>query len=264
MRFAHGFRRDRHFHFRLGVGNNAVLRAVGTVREAGRRDVDGALVLAAEGMVTVFDGHYPVRVAHDDAGSGEPALAQLRSADRATVSAVRAERHITAPPQRHTEAGLVRRLEGLGIGRPSTWGAIVAVLQERGYALLYERRLVPTERGRVLSAFLEHGFGRWMDYGFTAALPDDEDVLGVGINRAIALIADKEMRLSRARGPNRVLRELGRHPDDGAPVWLKTGHYGPFVAHRRRYASLPDGLEPAEVALDDAVALLATPDVGGR
>ena len=97
-----------------------------------------------------------------------------------TVRAVRAERHVAAPPERHTEAGLVRRLEEHGIGRPSTWAAILAVLQARGYAVLHERRLVPTERGRVLAAFLEHGFGPWMDYGFTAAMEDDLDRIAAG------------------------------------------------------------------------------------
>ena len=90
----------------------------------------------------------------------------------------------------------------------------------------------------------------------TPRFPGDEDVLAVGINRAVALIADKEIRQSRARGPNTVLRELGRHPGDGAPVRLKTGHYGPFVAHRRRYASLPKDRAPEDVTLDAAVALL--------
>ena len=61
------------------------------------------------------------------------------------------------------------------MGRPSTWATILAVLQECGYAVVYERRLVPTERSRVLTAFLEHGFGKWMDYGFTAATEDDLD-----------------------------------------------------------------------------------------
>ena len=94
-------------------------------------------------------------------------------------------------------------------------------------------------------------YGPWVRHGETyAAIPDGEDVLGVGINRAVALIADKEIRRSRARGPNTVLRELGRHPRDGAPVRLKTGHYGPFVAHRRRYASVPKDLAPEDVTLD--------------
>ena len=100
-------------------------------------------------------------------------------------------------------------------------------------------------------------YGPWVRHAGTyAAIPGDEDVLAVGINRAVALIADKEIRQSRVRGPNTVLRELGRHPGDGAPVRLKTGHYGPFVAHRCRYASLPKNLAPEDVTLDAAVALL--------
>ena len=429
---------------------------------------DGAVALAAECSAMVFDGHFRLRaMEREDAGDAvaDRGLPVFEAGEAVTVRAVRAERHVAAPPPRHTEAGLVRRLEEHGIGRPSTWAAILAVLQARGYAVLHERRLLPTERGRVLTAFLEHGFGRWMDTGFTAAMeddldriaagalarrgmlegfwgpfeaalgeaggltrktvraaiedrldaylfgpdgaepmrrrcpacggdtlelklsrygpfvgcadypdcayrrslgaaaakedgyagpralgadpdtgmavtlrrgptgwyvqrgeragkekpdrmslppslepddidlglalrllalprrvglhpetgepilagigrygpwvrhggtyaaiPDGEDVLGVGINRAVALIADKEIRRSRARGPNTVLRELGRHPGDGAPVRLKTGHYGPFVAHRRRYASLPKDLAPEDATLERAVALL---DGGG-
>ena len=429
---------------------------------------DGAVALAAECSAMVFDGHFRLRaMEREDAGDAvaDRGLPVFEAGEAVTVRAVRAERHVAAPPPRHTEAGLVRRLEEHGIGRPSTWAAILAVLQARGYAVLHERRLLPTERGRVLTAFLEHGFGRWMDTGFTAAMeddldriaagalarrgmlegfwgpfeaalgeaggltrktvraaiedrldaylfgpdgaeprrrrcpacggdtlelklsrygpfvgcadypdcayrrslsaaaakedgyagpralgadpdtgmavtlrrgptgwyvqrgeragkekpdrmslppslepddldlglalrllalprrvglhpetgepilagigrygpwvrhagtyaaiPDGEDVLGVGINRAVALIADKEIRQSRARGPNTVLRELGRHPRDGAPVRLKTGHYGPFVAHRRRYASLPKDLAPEDATLERAVALL---DGGG-
>ena len=83
-------------------------------------------------------------------------------------------------------------------------------------------------------------YGPWLRHGETyTAIPEDDDVLTVGINRAVMLIAEKDVRESRARGPKRVLHELGPHPADGAPVWLKTGHYGPFVGHRRRYASLP-------------------------
>ena len=100
-------------------------------------------------------------------------------------------------------------------------------------------------------------YGPWLRHGDAyIALPGDEDVLSVGINRAVALIADKKIRQSRARGPNRVLRELGRHPGDGAPVRLKTGHYGPFVAHRRRYVSLPKDLAPEDLTLEGGVALL--------
>ena len=107
-------------------------------------------------------------------------------------------------------------------------------------------------------------YGPWVRHaGSYAAISDGEDVLGVALPRAVALIADKEIRQSRARGPNKVLRALGRHPGDGAPVRLKTGHYGPFVAHRRRYASLPKDLDPEDVTLAAAVALLERRDAPG-
>ena len=79
-------------------------------------------------------------------------------------------------------------------------------------------------------------------------------MLEVGLNRAVSLIADNEVRTSRARGPKRTLRKLGAHPADGAPVWLKTGHYGPFVAHRRLYASVPGELSPDALTLEQARA----------
>ena len=89
-----------------------------------------------------------------------------------------------------------------------------------------------------------------------ARIPGGEDVLTVGINRAVALLADREIRDSRAKGPKRVLREFGPHPVDGAPVWLKEGHYGPFVAHRRHYAAVPEDIAAGALTLERALALL--------
>ena len=80
--------------------------------------------------------------------------------------------------------------------------------------------------------------------------------MSLGLNRAAALIADKEVRENRARGPKRTLRNLGAHPADGAPVWLKSGSHGPFVAHRRHYASVPEGAGGDALTLEQAVELL--------
>ena len=81
-------------------------------------------------------------------------------------------------------------------------------------------------------------------------------MLHIGINRAVSVLAEKEIRRSRSRGSNRVLRELGPHPTDGAPVRLKTGHYGPFVAHRRSYASLSSDVSPDTLTVEQALDLL--------
>ena len=431
--------------------------------EAELASARGDIVLAATGRAMVFDGF--LRLYREGAGepethAGEHArpLPELAPGQAVRIERVSATRHVTAPPPRYTEGGLVRRLEELGIGRPSTYGAIVGVLQERGYVALAGGRFVPLERGRVVTAFLEAFFGTWVAYGYTAgleadldrvaggglawkgmlggfwsgfhealegvgalerasviaaiegalagfiygagedarrcpacgegrlelkasryglfvgcarwpacgfrralaaagddgeghagpkalgrepgtglavtlrrgphghyvqkgdgaagakparmsvpggmapedvtldsalallalprevgvhpesgepilagigrygpwlrhgstyaAIPDDDDVLAIGVNRAVVVLADKAVRESRARGPKRVLRELGAHPDDGAPVWLKTGHFGPFVAHRRRYASLPKEVSADSLTLEQALELL--------
>ena len=100
-------------------------------------------------------------------------------------------------------------------------------------------------------------YGPWLRHEDTyAAIPVDEDVLAIGLNRALTLISEKQVRESRARGPKQVLRNLGPHREDGAPVWLKTGHYGPFVAHRRRYVSLPEDVSEEALTLAQAVELL--------
>ena len=142
----------------------------------------GDIVLEASGLSPAFDGHLRVRDGDGDegAGGGDPALAPLETGTRLSAAPAAPKRCSTQPPPRYTEAGLVRRLDELGIGRPSTWAAILAVLQEREYALLHQRRFVPTERGRVVTAFLEGFFGQWVEYGFTAAVETDLDRIAGG------------------------------------------------------------------------------------
>ena len=110
----------------------------------------------------------------------ERPLPAMKGGERAFVTEVRPERRFTRPPPRFTEAGLVRRLEELGIGRPSTYASILGVLKERNYVVLHNRRFVPMERGRVVTAFLEEYFGRWVAYGFTDELEKDLDRVARG------------------------------------------------------------------------------------
>ena len=147
----------------------------------------GDIALAAGGSATAFDGFLRLyRESSDDSGAVDDdrdrALPELREGETVRVREVRAGRRETAPPPRYSEAGLVRRLEELGIGRPSTYAAIVGVLQDRHYVALTGRRFVPLERGRVATAFVEAFFGRWVAYGFTAGLEADLDrVAGGGL-----------------------------------------------------------------------------------
>ena len=153
----------------------------------------GDVVLEAAGSRRAFDGFLRVyRAGNGDAGNGDAGEGDARSLDddralpalepgrTVRIGAVRVARHVTAPPARYTEAGLVRRLEELGIGRPSTWAAIVGVLQDRQYMALAGDRFVPLERGRVAAAFLEAFFARWVDYSYTAGLETDLDRIAAG------------------------------------------------------------------------------------
>ena len=144
----------------------------------------GDVVLMAAGSVTAFEGFLRVyREARDEDApdeDAEPRLPALRAGETVSVGDVRSERRFTRPPPRYSEAGLVRALEERGIGRPSTYAAIVGVLRERDYVLMHERRFVPTERGRVVTAFLHAFFGPYVAYGFTADLERDLDRIARG------------------------------------------------------------------------------------
>ena len=165
----------------------------------------------------------------------------------------------------------VQKGEGGGKEKPPRMSVPKAMAAD-GITLDIARRLlalprevgVHPESGRPVLAGIGR-FGPWVRHGESfASIADDDEVLRVGVERAVALIAEKEVWVSRARGPKRVLGKLSVHPDDGAPVWLKTGRHGPFVAHRRVYASVPQDIPPDELTLERALDLLASASGPGR
>ena len=90
------------------------------------------------------------------------------------------EQHFTQPPPRYSEASLVKKLEELGIGRPSTYASIISTIANRGYAEILNKRFFPTDRGKLISAFLEKLFSKYVDYNFTASLEDQLDEITTG------------------------------------------------------------------------------------
>ncbi|HBA43925.1 MAG TPA: DNA topoisomerase I, partial [Alphaproteobacteria bacterium] len=96
------------------------------------------------------------------------------------LDAVRPDQHFTEPPPRFTEASLVKRMEELGIGRPSTYASILSVLRERTYVTMDKSRFVPEDKGRLVTAFLESFFTRYVEYDFTAALEEQLDEISAG------------------------------------------------------------------------------------
>ncbi len=145
-----------------GPERRTVLRATGTVV-----DFPGFLKLYEEGR--------------DDAGDDDEdrRLPRVAERDPLATGKISPEQHFTEPPPRFSEATLVKRLEELGIGRPSTYAAILSVLQDREYVRLDKRRFLPEDRGRIVTAFLTRYFPRYVDYNFTARLEDQlDDVSG--------------------------------------------------------------------------------------
>jgi DNA topoisomerase-1 len=146
---------------------------------------DGRTVMRATGSTLVFEGFLALyREDRDDPAEGEddenrllPALAEGDATPRGPV---KPEQHFTQPPPRFSEASLVKRLEELGIGRPSTYASILETLQERGYVRLDKRRFIPEDRGRVVTTFLENFFRRYVEYDFTAKLEDQLDEISGG------------------------------------------------------------------------------------
>jgi DNA topoisomerase I len=143
------------------------------------------LELRATGTVIKFDGF--LTLYHEDADDPQKPeagdddesrrLPAMSAGESLTKRAIDAAQHFTEPPPRYSEASLVKRMEELGIGRPSTYASILQVLQDRNYVRLDKKRLVPEDRGRIVVAFLESFFARYIEYDFTADLEEQLDLV---------------------------------------------------------------------------------------
>ena len=143
------------------------------------------LELRATGTVIKFDGFLTLYQESRDDADGKAAdgaeedesrrLPPMAAGEPLTRKEISATQHFTEPPPRYSEASLVKRMEELGIGRPSTYASILQVLQDRQYVRIDKRRLVPEDRGRIVVAFLESFFARYVEYDFTADLEEQLD-----------------------------------------------------------------------------------------
>ncbi len=218
---------------------------------------DGQISFRATGSVIKFDGFLTLyREDRDDAGDedAEKPLPDVAPGEALSREALRSAQHFTQPPPRFTEASLVKKLEELGIGRPSTYASIISVLQDRKYVRLESRRFVPEDRGRVVTAFLESFFKRYVEYGFTADLEEQLDDISDGRANWKAVLRDFWQAFSKAVDGTQHLRvaevldtidrELGPHffPPDASGrdprlcpscgtgrLGLKLGKFGAFI-----------------------------------
>jgi DNA topoisomerase-1 len=148
----------------------------------------GQTALRATGQVVAFDGFMAVYEEGRDEkqkGSEEDEddttrLPALKEGAVAQVDAIRADQHFTEPPPRYSEATLVKKLEELGIGRPSTYASILTTLRDREYVRMDKNRFYPEDKGRLVTAFLEQFFAKWVEYDFTAALEGRLDAVSAG------------------------------------------------------------------------------------
>ena len=230
---------------------------------------------AASGTTITFPGYRAVYVAADDDGDGstEALLPPLAQGEVIPVESLTPNGHTTSPPARYTEASLVKRLEELEIGRPSTWASIIQTIQDRGYVWKKSQALVPTWTAFAVVGLLEEHFTDLVDYELTAKMDDDLDAIAKGSMQ-------KDDWLKRfyfgdddaLPGLKRIVEEnldkidaaaintfpLG-HDDNGELVVAKPGKYGPYVKRGDDTASVPDDLPPDELDVAKALELLALP-----
>ncbi len=230
---------------------------------------------AASGKIVSFPGFlraYAQGADDRDSGEQERPLPPLEQGDALDVVSLEPDGHETKPPARYTEATLVKRLEELGIGRPSTYASIISTIQDRGYAWKKGTALVPSWTAFATVTLLEQHFPDLVDYRFTAAMEDDLDNIANGVEEYIPWLSRfyfgngnsglKDMVARRleeidARQVNSVL--LGTD-SDGTEIVARVGRYGPYLQRDEDTVSLPEDLPPDELTIERAEELLDAPN----
>jgi DNA topoisomerase-1 len=256
------------------------------------------VVFAASGRTITFAGFLKAYVetvdelAGGEADDAERRLPQLRQGQRVDATELTADGHTTNPPARYTEASLVKTLEELGIGRPSTYSSIIKTIQDRGYVHKKGSALVPSWVAFAVTGLLEQHFSRLVDYGFTAAMEDELDEIAAGHEHRTNWLHNfyfggehgVEDSIARSGGLKNLVggnlegidaREVNSiklfDDDQSRPVYVRVGRNGPYLERMvtgddgeptPQRANLNAALTPDELTLDIAEKLFATPQEG--
>jgi DNA topoisomerase-1 len=265
-----------------------------SVRITGHASTSEECTFAASGRTITFPGFLKAYVetvdeqAGGEADDAERRLPQLTEGQQVTATELVPEGHSTTAPPRYTEASLVKALEELGIGRPSTYASIINTIQDRGYVWKRGSALVPSWVAFAVVGLLEEHFGCLVDYDFTAAMEDELDSIASGAQHRTDWLTGfyfgseqgGTTSVARVGGLKKLVgvnleeidaREVNSIPlftdDAGHDVVVRVGRYGPYLERivdgAQQRANLPDDLPPDELTAEIAEKLFATP-VEGR
>ena len=269
-----------------------------SLRIAGNAADGREAIFAASGRTITFAGFMKAYVetvdelAGGEADDAESRLPQLRQGQRVDATRLTADGHSTNPPARYTEASLVKALEELGIGRPSTYSSIIKTIQDRGYVHKKGSALVPSWVAFAVTGLLEQHFGRLVDYDFTAAMEDELDEIASGHEHRTNWLHNFYFggehgvphSIARAGGLKKLVgvnlegidaREVNSialfDDEHGRPIYVRVGKNGPYLERMilgedgeptPQRANLSDEITPDELTLELAETLFATPQEG--
>ncbi|MCV7422324.1 type I DNA topoisomerase [Mycobacterium yunnanensis] len=271
-----------------------------SLRIAGQARSGEQVVFNASGRTITFAGFLKAYVesldeqAGGEADDAESRLPNLTQGQRVDASDLTADGHTTSPPARYTEASLIKSLEELGIGRPSTYSSIIKTIQDRGYVHKKGSALVPSWVAFAVIGLLEQHFGRLVDYDFTAAMEDELDQIASGNERRTNWLNNfyfggehgVDGSIARAGGLKqlvggnleeidaRVVNSIKLFDDEnGTPINVRVGRNGPYLERmipdpdnpgelKPQRANLKDELTPDELTLELAEKLFSTPQEG--
>jgi DNA topoisomerase-1 len=271
------------------TGTSAQIRLAGTA-------TDGRVAeFSASGTVIRFPGFLRAYVEGEDDPDAELAdrevhLPPVAEGDPLSAESIEAGSHATQPPARYTEASLVKAMEELGVGRPSTYASVIATVLDRGYVWKKGTALVPSFTAFAVVGLLERYFSDLVDYGFTASMEDDLDAIASGAAEALPWLTrfyfgsgnghangsatangDGGSQVERMGLKHEVAtylgeidaREINSIPlgtgSDGQEIVARVGRYGPYLQRGEDRVSIPDDLTPDELTPERAETLLEAP-----
>jgi DNA topoisomerase-1 len=247
-------------------------RMLRTEAKIGVESAKGHLVFQANGSQVLDPGYLSVYLeGKDEEEDSDRILPRMKENQEVDLAGLDPSEHHTMPPARYTDATLIRKLEELGIGRPSTYASIISVIIDRGYVRKVGKQLVPTWRAFMAMEVLDVNFSELMDFGFTAKLDDVLDEISEG--KANSKDYLKEFFMGDAEKPGlkpmveeRRLQipfpnlEIGKDETSGEMIRVRTGKDGSAflqLGEQKTYANIPDDLAPADLTLQKAKDLFA-------